>query len=145
MVSLFVAFQFFSYLRFELGLRLFGIYLIHKFIHEENQLSYSYISNYFIFYSRASHKFWMFLVSTGSVSDRECQLGLQKDLHREDRNADNGDPIAGNYRGCKETLHQFGKLKTSVSRYCIYIASPSRAGKMYNCTIFWRHFLVIFL
>ena len=91
-------------------------YLIHKFIREEIQLSYSYIGNCFIFFSKASHNFWMLSVSTGSVSGRECQIGLQKDLNREDGNADTGHPIAGNYESRKETLHQFGKLKTSVSR-----------------------------
>ena len=85
----------------------------------------------------------MLSVSTGSVSGRECQIGLQKDLNREDGNADTGDPIAGNYKSRKETLHQFGKLKTSVSRNLYRF--PSRTGQMYICTIFRRHFLVIFL
>ena len=75
----------------------------------------------------------MFSILTDSVSDRECQLGLQKDLHREDRNADNGDPIAGNYRGRKETLHLFGKLKTSVSRYLYCFPFRNRKNvQLYN-------------
>ena len=67
-------------------------------------------------------------VATGSVSDREFQIGLQEYLHREDHNADTGDPIADNYRGCREALHQFGKLKTSLSRYLYRF--PFKKGKI---------------
>ena len=78
----------------------------------------------------------MFSVSTGWVSDRECQIGPQKDLPREDRNADTGDPIAGNYRGRKKTIHQFGKLKILV-----YISFPLQEQEI--CTTV-QYFGVIF-
>ena len=54
----------------------------------------------------------MLSVSTGSIDARECQIGLQKHLHGEGHNTEIGDPIACNYRGHKEKLHQFGRLKT---------------------------------
>ena len=75
----------------------------------------------------------MFSVLTDSVSDRECQIGLQKVLHEKDRIADNGDPIADNYRGRKKALHQFGKLKTSVSRYLYRFPCRNRKNvQLYN-------------
>ena len=59
----------------------------------------------------------MFSVSTGSISDGECQIGLQRDQHREDHKGDTEVPIDGIFDGdFTETLPQFGKLITWISR-----------------------------
>ena len=59
----------------------------------------------------------MFSVSTGSISGRECKIGLQRDQHREDRTGDTEEPNGGINRDFTETLHQFGKLITWVLRF----------------------------
>ena len=75
----------------------------------------------------------MFSVLTDSVSDRECQITSQKGLHKKDLFADNEDPIAGNYRGCKKAVHQFGTLKPSVSRYLYRFPFRNRKNvQLYN-------------
>ena len=117
---------------------------VHKFTREENQLSCSYVGNCFIFYSKGAHNFWMFSVSTGSVNGRECQIRIQKDLHREDCNADTGDPIAGNYKSRKETLHRHDKLKISGSRYLYRFPFKNRKNvQLYNISVtFWSNLFV---
>lgn len=54
----------------------------------------------------------MFSISTGAISDRECQIGLQRDQQREDRKEDTEEPIGDIERDFTETLYQFGKLIT---------------------------------
>jgi len=54
----------------------------------------------------------MFSVSAGSISGRECQIGLQRDQHREDHKGNTEEPIDGIGRDVTEALHQFGKLIT---------------------------------
>lgn len=61
--------------------------------------------------------FWMFSISTGAISDREYQIGLQRDQQREDRKEDTEEPIGDIERDFTETLYQFGKLITWVSRF----------------------------
>ena len=54
------------------------------------------------------------LYAAESNRGKTAEISPQGDLHRKDREGDTVDVIAGNYQDQKETLHEFGKLETSV-------------------------------
>ena len=61
-----------------------------------------------------------------SKTGKKGEIWQQGDLDRRYNKRDTDDPIAGNYqRGRKETLHRFGRLKTSVSSYLSRFQSQS--------------------